>query len=350
VRHATRAELGSFTLSASGGDEVSGFAVLAWHLVAHWHVLLLLLFLARPPRSVAVGLLGWVGLSAVLLLRARLSGDFMVVTGLLERFEGTAVLPLAMLLGLGADRAIRMVPERRRAPFAIGIAAVWAVFAFARGRSDADASSDRTIEVFRDALAATISPAALYVGGLSEETFYGLPLGAHLRFPLQGNLPWYWDGVAAELEPRVRLFLPPPRGLGELLAAAGAAGLEVTTTEPGMLAAAGYEEHVRGLWLVGVPTITAAPGPDTVRAASALCPYVIELGPLPERSHGLSRPARALFARAFTAAAEYLETAPDAVSAQAARAVAAGILESTDSGLWRDGCVTLQRSLRSAAR
>ena len=322
IRHGLRKEFGVLDLSATAGDAHSGLVVTCIYLLVSWLFLPVLVVKARgfPPGGGAL-LGGSVALGALLLSRVEISGHVYPAVGIVERFAGPAVIPLGLLVGLGAERLAERWP---RAVPAVTLAVASWTLAFGVGHSNA--AADDTFAVFERELGRSLPAEAFYVGGSTAEIFGGVPTPAGRRYPLVGAYPWYWPEVAHELEPRLRTLELPSQSAGRLLPVLGRRGLLVASTDASIVERAGYEPRLRGLFYLGGPSLGDDVGAQ-VDGAARLCPAARTLPSLPYMGHLLSRQPQLLFARAFWEAAARLRERGAETEAQAFQRVADAIAE-----------------------
>ncbi|MCC6649813.1 MAG: hypothetical protein IT348_01535 [Candidatus Eisenbacteria bacterium] len=190
------------------------------------------------------------------------------------------------------------------------------------GWQQADASRDRTLELYTRAIGAELPADALYVTGGDVEALYGVPAPQGRRFPLaqqQFGLERYVTQVAPRLEPRVA----GARTWSDVMAAAAEQGLTVAGSSPELLALPGAVPELRGLLFVATPGSAADLSREAVMAAVRLAPIAAELPVLPAQGHAFSRFHQRRFARAFAGAAEQLRRdGREALFRQAERAAA----------------------------
>ena len=326
IRHATRSDYGILTLSAiEGAVSTRGISIVGSHLLRHWNLLLLALPFA--PRRGWVWML-WTNLllACIFLVIAKVPDTGALAWAALERFEGTLLLPAALLLGVGLDRFKHLALQA----IAIAIVLGGAMLNY----SSANSRSDDTMSVYRNTLASSLPARAVYVADQDLEIFYGVPSpeGA-IRFPISAGLfefPWYRDGVLTKIEPRIGL-----RGhstLRDMIATVTHNGLRVYTTEPQIYDNPPMACTRDGLFFVASPAPPLRGPSDSIGDVKMLCSFAVQLGSLPSRGHHYSRLLYYEFADAFTYHAHEL-----AVAAPSGRfwAEAAGLAESAARGLWK---------------
>lgn len=375
-RHMTRAEYGVLDLMATpGATERRAITVLVEQVASTWSLAALLVVVGaaalwaalRPePNRVAsiIGVLGTIGaaLAFLAIAVARTQPGSAPDDATLERFLGTAVVPLAVLMGLGFHaltlRLAAWVPRLRRGGG--GGVAAWLVVACLVAGSFAlnapvalGAHDDRTSDVVLEATARTLRelPGAVYLSSTDLEVLAGVPddgTGGGRRFPVKcaGSLaPWYVRDVLPAIEPR--LGVGPFPDEASIVRASLALGVPVVMSNDRVFDALGdVPFELRGVVFVAGAGVAQAPGSQvsthTIDAALALCPLIEELDALPLGAHDRIRGFRVTLARAFEGAGYALASQPG--RAAVARAIADGLAASTDPRTWREGCRALGES------
>jgi hypothetical protein len=337
VRHATRAEYGAMGLTSLEGETyVRGLAWAAANLLRHWNILLIALLFA--PRRGAARLL-WVNaaLACIFLFVAKVPQHRALSAGVLERFEGTLLVPSAVLLGLGLARSKRLLVE-------VGALAVVLVGAVL-GYGSANSRSDDTSRVYRNTLAASLPANAVYLGLQDLEVFSGLPTSSdEIRFPISPELyglPWYREHVAARLEPRLRGQDNLPSG--SLIEWAVQAGLEVYATDPDVFAMAPFNYRREGLFLVASGTPSRHSPAEMATRMRLLCQFARQLSSLPPQGHHGSRLLYFEYADALEKYAQELVAASGPAKsrqdvAEQSRRAARALWDATDAPCWRQPC------------
>lgn len=347
--HLLRKEFGILSLTSDGGSALSGLQMLTAEALRSWNVALLLLLPAglwlKGRRMAGVAVVGSLVAALAFLAQARTPQDDAYSRALLERFLGTAAVPLGFLFGFGLAELGARLPQ-----LASPLAVIIPIGMILLGYAEADASRDRTMELFLQGVSQDLPADALYLAAQSEEYFSGIPPDG--RFPIAHEgffeRPWYVREVMPALEPR--LAGAEPHGLGELLELAERRGIpEIASVDEAVFSTQNRVAELRGLVLV-------APAAErvterTLRSAVALCPLVVQLESLPAKRKGYSRQLRQFFVRAFDGAADWLRRTrgAEAPETRAAERVMTSLLDSVDPAAWRSGCEELERASGPAA-
>jgi hypothetical protein len=348
LRHFTREEFGIFSLSPNAADTGnSALKILVQEVFTHWNVALLallpgfgLVFSFSEPFF--AGLVGCLGAAFLFLLRAESFGTDAYNITLLERFIGTGAIPLALVLGLAG----RKVDPRWRRAALIGIVAIFGA-AFLN-RSRIDASSELTMQSYREAIAQDLPENALYISGQNEEYFAGIPTEKGLRFPIQKggflNRRWYVESTLPRLEPA----LPHTFGIThrELVEAALAAGRPVVSPDEDVFRSLKLPAEMRGILWYAPAQPDMLQTEKTLESALRLCTLVQRMKQLPEKGHGYAHQLRKYFARAYSHAGLYLQKRGNTAGAQAAHSLMVALLNPHYPQPFEQLC----DQLRSAAR
>jgi hypothetical protein len=337
VRHATRAEYGSLGLtSLQGFRSVRGIGSAVLSLARHWNILLLALVFA--PKRGSVRLL-WanLALACAFLFIARMPEHRALSSGVLERFEGTLLIPTALLLGLGLDRSKRIAIHG-------GALAIVLVGALA-SHASANSRSDDTVEIYRKTLAASLPADGVYLALQDMEVFYGVPTpSGESRIPISPDLytmPWYREHVLSRLEPRVQLQGAVP--FGRVLEATVEKGFAVYSTEPDVFQMAPFNYRREGLFLVASRVPVSHSPAEISDRMSLLCGYARQLISLPFQGHESSRLLYFEYADALEKYSHDLVAASGGaepwreIAAQAAQA-GKGLWQTTDARGWKLAC------------
>jgi hypothetical protein len=343
VRHLLRADYGTFRLGATDVSFlrtslevlVERVASLPLHALA---MVMGLLVAWRGPRGVL-----FVGATALSAL------GFLHIAGLpppadpyLERFHGVFVMPAAFLLGW----AMHFLETRgpRATPLVPLLSIALAGSAFGVGVQRCDLSNRREQDIYRRALGATLPPSALWLAGNDREVLGGAVIEGDHRYPLNAatRSSRYWRETAPLVEPRL-LALGDVTDAAVLREKAIARGIMLVSTERQLVDPAGDRARLRGLFWV----VDGVEGDDidaeTVRAAAALCPFVVEFSTRPQDAPGFGGYSMLPFARSFDAASTVLshESHPQA---GLARRIARALEVGDDEETWRQGCDTLMKA------
>jgi len=179
VAHALRVDYGSFSLSAS--QEVATRSALAlWirELASWWNAGLLLVVLGawmlatrRELRAARAPLAILLIAGLAILWRGRLP-EQSYSDAYLEKLQGPATIAAALLLGLGAQRLADWMGARRSR--ALDVAAIAAIVAWlVLGWPRADASHDRTLELYARGVGQELPEGTVYVTEGEVEAFLG---------------------------------------------------------------------------------------------------------------------------------------------------------------------------------
>ena len=316
LRHVLRQDYGTFTLSsATGPSMVSGLRVWIEDVVRAWNVVLLLgaaglidLLRRRELRPALLPILGTVAAGLGLLFVSRLP-EQSYTPAVLEHFQGAITLSGSLLIGIGTQvvRTLRTTTAWRNA--VLGLVAVAIGVWVALGWAQADASRDRTLQLFARGLALELSDDMVYVTEGDVEAFLGVPTEHGVRFPVSAplsSLPWYASRTAPRLEPRVL-----GRGgslddwsgfLGECLSR----DLAVAASSRSLVGTPAAVPELRGLLYVTRSGSTEELTRATIAGAIRLAPLAERLPDLPRRGHAFSRFYVRRFARAYAGAGEAL--------------------------------------------
>jgi hypothetical protein len=319
-----RVDSGTFEMSGvQGAGTLSGIGVWFAEAARTWNVALALaaigaVALAVSParRAGTVPILGGLLVGLAMLLRAHLPEQTYTAPEL-SRIGGPVSIAGALLVGLGWQ----VVRERftglagRRALDALAVLAAVAWLAF--GWPVADASHDRTLDLYTRGLAMELPPDAVYVAEGDVECFYGVPSAGGRRFPIaapQCSLDRYQQQIAPHIEPRVfdgRRIYPTWE---DVIHECDRRGLTVAGASIGYVAIQPEIPELDGLLLVARPGNREMLTRATVTAAVQLAPLTAELPALPARGHAYSRFYALRFARAYAGAAVVLRrsAAPEA--------------------------------------
>ncbi|MFZ9596424.1 MAG: protein O-mannosyl-transferase family [Bdellovibrionia bacterium] len=350
VRHFTRSEFGIFSLSPNApGSGDSALSHLMTELASNWNLALI----AIPPGFVwaltrrtpfSLGLLGSLGAALLFLSQAESFGQEAYDFTLIERFLGTGVLPLALLLGLSG----RKLSSKWNWLAALGLISIGcsAVLNLAR----IDASSEFTMQAYREAIAQDLPNDALYLSAQSEEYFAGIPTPQGLRFPIQKgaflNHPWYVESTLPRLEPNL------PHKLGittrDLVESALALGRPVVSPDEAVFKSLNLPAELHGiLWYA--PAQPNHPQTEkTLESAIRICPLLHGLHPLPLRGHGYAHQLRKYFARAYSHAEAYLQIHQNTEGARAAHALMDALLGQKTEDQLQILCEDFKRTARSS--
>jgi hypothetical protein len=314
VAHALRVDYGSFSLSAAQ-DVATRSALALWlrEVATWWNLGLALVAIgawsvatrrALRPAFVPLATLLLVGLA--ILWRGRLP-EQSYSDAYLEKLQGPATLAAALLLGLGAQRLTeRLGPVRRRA---LDVAVIAAVVAWiALGWPHADASHDRTLDLYARGVGQELPANAVYVTEGEVEAFLGVPTPAGTRFPISAPmtpLEWYARATAPRLEPRV-LHGAPLEDWDQFLTACFQRRLPVASTSPGIVTTPFGVPELRGLLYIARAGSRDELTDSTITAAVELAPLAAELPALRPGTRPFSRFYVRRFARAYAGAAEAL--------------------------------------------
>lgn len=330
--HVLRHDYGTFSLSAAtGASMVSGLRVWIEDVAREWNVVLLLgavgLVELVRRRELHPALLPIVGTAAGglgLLLLSRLP-EQSYTPAVLEHLQGPMTLSGSLLIGIGmqAVRSLRTTTAWRNA--VVGLVALAIGGWLALGWPVADASRDRTLEIYARGVALEISDDAVYVTEGDVETFLGVPTGRGVRFPVSeplSSVPWYASQTAPQLEPRV---LGRGGSLDEWSSFLGdcfSRGLEVASSSRTLVETPTGVPELRGLLYVARPGSTEELTRATIAGAIQLAPLAEQLPVLPRRGHAFSRFYVRRFARAYAGAGEALRQLGAAGLAAQANSVA----------------------------
>jgi len=340
IRHATRAEYGVFTLSSiEGVRSARGISVMGHHLLRHWNLLLLALFVA--PRRGWVWML-WINslLACAFLILAKVPDNGALAWAALERFEGTLLLPATLLLGLGLDRF------RNHALHATGLAIVLlgAVLSY----SSANSRTDDTMSVYRHSLADSLPPQAVYVAAQDLEIFNGVPTRqGSTRFPISAGLfefPWYHAGILPTIEPSVDARSHAT--LRQLIADIVHDRRSVYTTEPQIYDNPPMACSRDGLFFVASLDPPSRSPIASLRRVKRLCSSARQLNSLPPRGHNYSRLLYYEYADALTYYAQEMARAAPSNNtwvdlADLTQRAAQGMWRTTDRREWQSACESL---------
>ena len=338
ARHALRLDYGAFSLAAAR-EEATRSALVLWvrELATWWNVALALALAGlvtlgrrrelRPALwPIAGTLLGGIAI----LWRGRLPAQS-YSDAYLEKLQGPATLGCALLLGIGAQWLRDRLGHRGRPGFdvALGIFVLaWLGLEWPR----ADASADRTLDLYARGIALELPRDAVYVTEGEVEAFLGAPVPRGPRFPVSqplASLPWYAREVAPRLEPRVlggdaTVTVEDWDGF---MAACFDRRLAVASTSRAMVATPFGAPELRGLLYVARPGAVEELTTETIAAAAALAPLTEQLPTLGGEGHEFSRFYVRRFARAYAGAAEALRRRGRGTLAATAESVAV-VLES----------------------
>jgi hypothetical protein len=355
VGHALRFDYGSFSLSAAQ-DVATRSALGLWlrEIAAWWNVGLALVALGawtlatRPAlRAARAPLVILILAGLAILWRGRLP-EQSYSDAYLEKLQGPATLAAALLLGLGAQRLTeRLGPGRRRALDLIAVAAIltWLALGWPR----ADASHDRTLDLYARGVGQELPAGAMYVTEGEVEAFLGVPTPEGMRFPISAPmtpLEWYARATAPRLEPRV-LQGAPLDDWDQFLVAGLQRSLSIASTSPGIVTTPFGVPELRGLLYVARAGSRDELTDSTIAAAVKLAPLAAELPALRPGTRPFSRFYVRRFARAYAGAAEALRRRGSRVLAAEADSIAASLDRGRDARVRRQrlaGFVTRARA------
>lgn len=353
IRHVLREEYGVFSLSAHEGELLySGLGMLVDELVNSWNVLLLLLPLgvvglmrSAHGRGVFMAILGSLLLALVFLWRTSVGDLSPLAEGVLERFLGTAVVPLALLVGYGLMVLTSWMRKRAWRVCATAVALMTLGLLSVRAVEIVNVSKDHAVDVYVRAVAQSMEEPGIALAANDVDVFHGYPLNQGTVWPVAPgllSLPWYRLQVIPAQYPGIH----PPQtwsddSVTQLIRVLRDRGVPVYSGNVSWLLPAGGAPERRGVMFMlkqgeQEPFLRAS-----LKSVVALCPLLRELGPLPPRGRPFSRAMYLPFQSSFAMAAEFLKTAGDGPGAAAAQSVADGLRDATDPSSWNRACDTL---------
>lgn len=361
-RHATRQEFGTFSLSVLSGDmSYRGINVFFRDWLHLWHVLvpvtvLGIVALFRSPVNWvrAVILAGSASAGLFLLANALVDKDIVISTGVLERFEGPVIIPFAVLVGMGLESLRGWKGFRGQGWVADCCGLIVIILFIITGWERADASKDRTLDVFQKGAGMLLPKEAVYIAHSDVETAYGADTPGELRFPIEVGMMsrnWYLTDVLPRLEPRIKLSVPLQgsniqRIKQYINEAVQRNYLTVYSSNGDIMSEQGRILQLRGLFVVAGPEIKTPFAWETVDSILKLCTVIQELKPLPKSGHAFTRGLwTSVFWRAFSGTSYYLKQLGRPDAAAVANQIAEGLTEGRQPETWVNGCQQLRRLL-----
>ena len=352
INHLLRKDYGSFTLAmhleGNNTPPTFGILVLFSELWENWQVTLGLVFFGifslvgrdkKQPRSVSYAVLGNLLASLIFLCLAKAHFGPASSRAHLERFFGLALIPLAVLFGLGADSLRRWLPEG----FRKGALAIFVAVLFISSWEFADGSARMLTDLYREALALDLPNNAAYVAFSDLECDYGVPTENGIRFPVQaGDIgsDWYKQRVVAAVEPRFA-GLGPFETMPDLIQLAHDKKIPIASGDPFLLAHVNQTPELRGLLFFDAGS-QAMYTEQTVRSAIRLCPLISQFVALPAEPTQFDRYIYDPFARAFQGASTYLETSGDLFHARVMQDISNSLKFGQYPETWRKLCEKLK--------
>ncbi len=337
VHHALRADYGTYALSAETGAAAS-WALPIWlgDLARVWNVGLLLVALGaftlmrrRELRPALFPVLGTLAAGAAILVAGRLP-EQSYSREVLEHLQGPATFAAAVLLGIGCESLCDQLrgPRARRALDALVVlaAAAWLL----AGWAEADASHDRTLDLYARGIALELPRDAAFVTMSDIEVFLGAHGPEGTRYPISAAafpLEWYRREVIPRLDPMLAGG-GSRGGWGDMMRSCLARGRPAASSSDALIATPLAVPELRGLIFLARPGATTDLTRESVAAALRLVPLAERLPDLPSRGHAFTRFYSRRFGRAYAGAAEALRREGQAATAARAEAVAQAILGS----------------------
>jgi hypothetical protein len=366
IYHALRIDYGTFALTAPHQEQtLYGILVFLKSTFRYWNVSLIFAVIGvfsifgipkkdlyRRPK---MGILATLALSLVFIARLQVPlgphADPLGGESVLSRFFSTALIPLSIFLGLGFERfrsqLIQFFGDQRIVRISLSVIAVIGISSIATFHFlENNPRDDQTFELFREGLKIGIKPESFYFTQTDIESFYGIPTGQTIRFPVVVGvlgLPWYQRQVLPKVEPRLLPVIPGRKDLLDLLQTLYEQNNEVISTDPGLFSNLNHPYELRGFYFAIHPRITSNFTRESLEAAVQFCPIISRLKPLTQITHGASRELWNNFVRPFQGGLYYLEgTAPSRPEVVAdLKQIISGLEAGNQPETWISGCQKL---------
>ena len=335
IRHMSRIEYGIFSLTSEEAVEfLRGVGVFGKDLFINWHFLLIFLFFAPFRTPVALALWSNVLLALVFLTSAQVKTGSMVSLAILDRFEGTALVPLAVLLGVGLGSVFQRFVRYKIAIFVISLLLI--VAGVAINYSSADSRSDRTFEIYRNTIGRSLPALAFYLAAQDLEVFYGVPVEGGVRFPVSMGIfltKWYIKDVVARIEPRFDRCSKPE----DIIDISKSQNIPIYTTNFQLLPSLGVNHFRDGMFYVFAKEPPVQTVADAMNRLKFLCAEMSLLLPMPKRGKYYSKLLMVEYASAVENISGFMKDKNPRVSA-AAHEAARAMAGTTDKDSWVSAC------------
>lgn len=352
LRHLLREEYGVFSLTDLGTRPIVFSAIGLWleEIWRSWSIFSLLIpvglvsLIAADRKKkdfycISLTLL----LALVLLWRSSVASfDFHALT-ILSRFVGTALIPSSILFALGWDRLVSFAKPRVR-PLVHAILLAFLIATTPQKMRSADASLDRTLEIYREAMAASLPKTALPLATTDIDVFYGFQDHDQIIWPFPigvTNLRWFIDQTQPLFFKR---FSEVQKGIHIALLS----GETLASVDPGVFGQSPQPIERRGILYVSGPHLKGGYTLEMTRSVIGLCQFVNRLGPLPKGNHFLSHAMHGFFVDAFMDAARFFHLEKKEKLLGLAHRLAVSLQEAQNSEEWPSICSELTTNFYQA--
>ncbi len=293
--------------------------------------------------GLAMGFAAVAILNLIFLRTAELGPSGFVAEAYLERYHVPFVSALAILFGFGCEWLLNLAGTKI-APILRGALVIASICLAFLSYDTADASSDSTCDLYRDGLALSADPKAIFIAGNDLDLFYGIPTKEGVRFPVTGEYPWSVARAVPLIERRLKLFdLDSVHNAKQLVGYAYARGFSIMISNPGLLSGAPTPIVQKGLFWFAARSMKDAQSEDTLRAALKLCPLLENLSsPRPTQSFLYGRYLFSAFPLAFKSAAEYLSSKGDVEGNEMSHEIQIALEDGSTPLRWIAGCQALR--------
>lgn len=355
IGHALRSEYGILSLSAIEGTRTfNGLAVFAENVLRYWHVLMIFLipglyylFKNERSRMMKFSILGSLICGVLFLFISHLPGQENDAKAVLERFSGTALIPLIVILAYGINSFFSKNVSRWVYGIAIVMISVLLIHLFVRAKPISDASVNNTADVFSEALGLSLPEGVIYIGVFDIEASYGARKADKIIFPVHAGLlnrEWYRNEVIPSVEPRIGRGI---LNIEMILEKAQRDNIPVAATHREIFDKSGNQSELRGMYYVHQRSFYSELTINSVNEAVKLCPLVSKLNPLPAKGFVFGKAMRFILARAYDGASQYLKAVNKPDLSRIAKQIQIGINESQSREALKKVCSEFRAALTS---